>query len=114
MTIETKPGFTVEEILTLFNAGNHVMAVKMLRAETGCSLKQAVDALRDGTLKEMPTFKDFRIRSAAQKRGPELLEALKALTGLVASSSGLNDPHLHACDNRLNDARALIVEIESA
>lgn len=101
-----KPGFTVEEIAATYAAGAHLTAVKMLRFETGCSLLDAVNVLRDGKVAEMPTFKTLLARRKAERYGPQLLAALKDLINAVKAGDGEVYP-----SDQVN-AETLIAEIE--
>lgn len=99
-----KPGFTVDEIAATYKAGGHIAAIKMLRAETQCTLREAADALRNDTFDQMPTFKEWRTRRKAERAGLRLLDALKALMVKV-------DPATRHT-GEYGDAVRLILEIE--
>ena len=107
---QIKPGFTIEEIQQVYRAGNHIAAVKMLRAETGCDLREAVDALaRPGALEEMPTFKAYRLRRSAQMRAVPLLDFVRRV-GALNRDAGEIGPGMLA--SLVDDARAIITEVE--
>lgn len=101
------PGtFQVEEIQQIFNSGANIIAVKMLRIETDCSLSEAVEALKSGTVAEMPTFKTMRARRRAERYGPQLLAALKALIPICQEAAR------GQCILELDVAGRLVDEVE--
>lgn len=77
--------FNVDEIQATFDAGQRVAAVKMLRAETGCGLKEAMDSLKARTIAEMPTFAEIAARKRVERAAPALLADAKALVEYLAS-----------------------------
>lgn len=74
---KTTPGFTLEEINAAYANGHPLAAVKMLRAETGCDINEAIGALRGGApLTELPDFKMMRVRRRTAYHGHALYETL--------------------------------------
>lgn len=106
-----KPGFTVEEILHVKNSGNNLVAVKMLRAETGCTFQEATATLRDGNIADLPTFRELRARRKAERYGPQLFETLRDVL-----KESRRVVHPDSTDERLFNidriARVAIEEIE--
>lgn len=69
------PGFTIAEIYHAWDIGEKIAAVKMLRAESGCSLKETADALRDRTADKLPAFAEREAERHIRDAAPELLTA---------------------------------------
>lgn len=110
-TEQQKPGFTPEEIQATYNRGETITAVKMLRAETGCGLAEAVSALRHGALESFPTFKEIRAKRKAERHGPAMLKTLQAV-----QKESRRIVHPDSTDNRLFNidklVTAMITEVE--
>lgn len=75
------------ELQTLFDSGQTVLAVKLLRAQTGCGLKVALDALRTNTVSEMETFAAVSARKMAESAAMEMLVALQSVRALIAEAA---------------------------
>jgi len=112
--VQTKPGFTAEEIQHAYNNGMHIAAIKMLRAETGCSLSDAVAACRHGIVEQMPEFQALKARRKAERYGPQLLEALKELTDWAEENFDPPPKTPFGDCIKIINARGLLNEIEKA
>lgn len=70
-------GFSVEEIYRTYRNGDLIAAIKMLRVETDCGLKEAKDAIEAGTVAHMSTFAEREAAKRIHDAAPDLLAALE-------------------------------------
>lgn len=87
--------YSKEEITNAFHSGNRVLAVKMLRQETGCDIREALDALKYNSIDEIPTFVEKKAKRQLEDAAPDLLAYARAQE---LREAGLRPQWGHDCE----------------